>query len=175
MKKNTVKILICILILISLPLSVFAVQKAIKPTSQTGEYEQKLLDRVNLSVENTDFVITKTSDGEETFYITFNFSAQKTEADFYAKINSFSISGIEFENIIFTADEQNGTSVNPDSLVLSAKDDKPIQYKWTAQMTFNITEKGVYTPILEIDYTSGTSKENSEDRYFSVPLTITVK
>ena len=42
-------------------------------------------------------------------------------------------------------------------------------------MTFNIAEKGTYTPLLEIDYTSGTSKENSEDRYFSVPLTITVK
>ena len=104
MKKNSVKILICIIILISLPLSVFAVQKAIKPTSQKGEYDQKLIDRVNLSVENTDFVVTKTADGEETFYITFTFSAQKTEADFYAKINSFSISGIEFENIIFNID-----------------------------------------------------------------------
>ena len=42
-------------------------------------------------------------------------------------------------------------------------------------MTFNVKEKGVYTPLIEIDYTSGTSKENSENRYFSVPLTITVK
>jgi len=175
MKKTSVKILICVLLVLSLSLSVYAVQKAIKPTSQTGGYEQKLLDRVNLSVENTDFVLTKTADGEETFYITFTFSAGKTEADFYAEINSFSISGIEFENIIFTADEANKTSVNPDGLILGVKNGKPIQYKWTAQMTFNIEEKGTYTPLLEIDYTSGTSKENSEDRYFSVPLTITVK
>ena len=175
MKKTSVKILICILLILSLSLSVYAVQKAIKPTSQKGEYEQKLLDRVNLSIENTDFVVTKTANGEETFYITFTFSAQKTEADFYAEINSFKISGIEFESIIFTADEQNSTSINPDGLVLGAKNGKPIQYKWTAQMTFSITEKGTYTPLLEIDYTSGTSKENSEDRYFSVPLTIKVK
>ncbi len=175
MKKTGLKFLICFLLTVSLPLSVFALNKAIKPDSQKGEYEQKLLDRVNLSVENTDFVVTKSADGEETFFISFTFSAQKTEADFYAEINSFSINDIEFESIIFTADEQNGKSVNPDGLVLGAKNGKPIQYKWTAEMTFKVTEKGVYNPILEIDYTSGTNKENSEDRYFAVPLTITVK
>lgn len=174
MKKKVIAVLISFILLTGIHAGVFAVQNT-NANSQSGEFNTQIVDRINFSLKNTDYVLKKTKDGTETFQINFTFTAKKEEADFYAIINSFKISGIEYDNIIFEAAEENKDNAYPDSLVLSAENGTPVQYTWNATLTFTVNDKGTFSPCVEIDYTSGLTKQSASSHYLEIPLTITIK
>ncbi len=167
-------IISCVL-LAAVSLSVFAVSNRKSPEAVSGKFENLIADRIELIIENTQFTLKKTSDSVEDYTLTFYVTAKKTQGDFYAVINSFAISDIAYDNIVFTALTDAAEKKTLNGLLLGATDGEPEVYKWKVEMTLGILGKGEYTPVIKIDYTSGISEAAAQRKLMEIPLTITVE
>ena len=174
-KHKSFLIIISVILLTAVTFTVFAVNNQKRPESVSGKFENLTADRIELILENTDFVLKKSSDGVEAYTLSFFLSAKKTQGDFYAVINSFTVSDIAYDNLVFTALTDVAEGKTFDSLVLTSTDGEPDLYKWRVDMTLNILGKGEYSPVIRIDYTSGVTEGSSQRKFVDVPLNITVK
>lgn len=173
--KKITAVLSVIVLIAGISFTVFAIAGGKKPSVQSGQFENLIADRIELTVRNTDFVLKKSTDEAETFTITCFFTAKKTQADFYAVIDNFEFTSLAYDNIVFTAlnEKTEGKALN--GLMLTSSDAQPDLYEWQADITLSVLGKGVYTSSLKIDYTSGMSQQTSQSRTVEIPLTITVE
>lgn len=174
-KHKPLLILISCVLLIAVGFTVFAVNNQKKPESVSGKFENLTADRIEIMLENTEFKLKKTSDSAEEYTISFFFSAKKTQGDFYALINSFKISDIAFDNIVFTALTDAAEGKTLDKLKLTATDGEPDLFRWRVDLTLSIAGKGEYNPVIMIDYTTGMTENSAQRKFIEIPVTITVE
>lgn len=122
-------IAICVLLAIAVPVGAIALNSAkTKPETVSGGYFSTVVDRLNISVDGTEFTYAEKPEGD--CECTFILTVSKTEPDFFGEIESLWFDGIENANIVFESLGDTPDGANPEGLVLSAKDDKPIEYSW---------------------------------------------
>ena len=84
--KKSLIIIVSLLLVIAVSVSAFAVAGGKKPSVQQGNFSNLIADRLEIKVENTDFVLKKSTPDPETFTLTFFLSVKKTQGAFYGKI-----------------------------------------------------------------------------------------
>ena len=174
MKRSTlISILICAALAVAVPLAVWAVKTGQAPQAQSGSFSRQIIDRIDFAVENTEFVLKKTADGPEDYTISFFFSAQKTQADFYGSIDSVRITGLAYDNIVFIPQNENCDGLTLTDMILPVKDGEPAEVKWKAELTFTAQTAAPLSPVMEITYTSGLSQQTSDTHILEIPLAIT--
>ena len=173
MKKSTLfSIVICVALVILVPLTVWAVKSGKAPQSQSGSFTRKIIDRIDFSVENTEFVLEKAGNGPEDYTISFYFSAQKTQADFYGRIDSVKVNGLTYDNIVFVPQNDNCDGLTLTDMLLPVKDGEPAEVRWRADVTFTASDTRTLSPVLEITYTGGMSEETADTHILEIPLSI---
>ncbi|MBQ6863365.1 MAG: hypothetical protein IJO14_03905 [Clostridia bacterium] len=180
MKSNKkTKILLCFLLVILTAVfttGFFVAAEKQKPAEvyATGNgWESKYVNRVDFQIDSTEFVFIKSDNGKYVFR--FTFTAEKTEPDFYAILDSFSLTGIPYTKLTITADDANdGVLMIPGSILPTTKQEKTAPLSWTAEVEFSAQQGVTYTPTLQIGYTSGTSYALKESYRADVPFTVKV-
>ena len=163
--------IITVLLMICIPVTVFAVKNGIFPSASSGGYFSATVNRMDISLDKTDFELKKTNDGSETFIVTAELSIKKCEPDFFAHVKSVSLNGLTSNYILFTADSENGGDILPEDLYI--RDTSPL--KWKIEISFNAAAELKLTPELIIEYSSGLTKDTADEYQLSIPLTFTVK
>lgn len=166
---------VSVLVLFAVTVTAFAVVGGKKPAVQSGGFSSPYADRISINFENTEFTLKKATEAAETFTLTSVISLNKTQADFYALINSFTVSGISYDNIVFTALTPSSENKTLDSLILTAENGEPDIMKWQVDITLSVQGKGTYRPVIKLDYISGITEETAVRRFTEIPLTVTVK
>ncbi len=174
-RKRITLLITCVILILGITVSAIGVNMGKKPAVQAGKFENLIADRIELTVENTEFQIKKASTSAETFTLTFYLSAKKTQADFYAELNSFSINNIAYDNIVFTALTPAAENKTISDLTLTATEGVPDEFRWEADVTMTFSGKGVYTANLNIIYTSGMTAATAQQKLFEIPILIEVK
>lgn len=174
-RKKITLVVISVILILGISVTAIGINMGRKPDVQSGEFKNLIADRISVTVENTDFVIKKASEASETFTLTFYLTAKKTQADFYGVINSLSLEGIAYNNIVFTALTPAAENKTLSELVLTASDGEPDEYRWQVDVTLTFSGKGKYIASLNMDYTSGMNKDSSVQKLMEIPLTITVQ
>lgn len=166
---------VSVLVLFAVTVTAFAVIGEKKPAIQSGGFHSPYADRIAVSFENTDFTLKKSTDTKEAFTLTSFITLNKTQADFYALINSFTVSGISYDNIVFTALTPAAENKSLDSLMLTSSNGEPDIMKWQIDITLSVQGKGTYHPVIKLDYISGITEATAIHKFMEIPLTVTVK
>ena len=166
-KKKSLVILAFVLAVILIPVGAFAVKNAVQPSATGGGFVQKTVDRLNLTVDKTEFVFKRSADN--TYNVSFTFSAE-----FYGVINSLSINGISSEHILFTAADGSPQYVINDT-VLPASGGKTQPLSWTVEVPCSIQGTGTVNGSVRIEYTSGVTQQAADSHLLEIPLTVTIK
>ncbi|MBO5396335.1 MAG: hypothetical protein J6A97_05575 [Clostridia bacterium] len=176
MRKHKILLtLISVLVLTAVVVTASAIAGGRKPDISAGKTENLIADRIFYSLENTEFTIKKTSEEAENCTLTMFLEVKKTQGDFYGRINSFTLSGIAFDSIVFTDLTGKEEAKAPDSLVLTATDGEPDIFRWQVDVNSSILGKGTYTAKAELSYTTGTSEAAAMTKTAEIPVTITVE
>ena len=173
-KKKLGAVFGALFLLISVPLTVFAVKSALKPFQSAGGYYHTVTDRVDFSVDYTQFTIKKTEGGAERCRIDFTLTAKKTEADFYAVLDHLDLTELDFVSASFLCTTAGMESAVPEALPLPVKNGESAPLSWNVSVTADFSAKGVYTAKLLIEYTAGLTKEPADSRLLEIPLTVTI-
>ncbi len=171
-KKKALMILAFALAVIFIPIGVFAIKNAGSPVNTGGGFVRKTIDRLNLTVDKTTFTFNKID--SNVYNVSFTFTAEKTEADFYGVLDSFSVNGINSEYVLFTATDGT-TQYVLNNTTLPASNGKPQLLSWTVEIPCKITSAGTVNGSIQIVYTSGVTSETADSRLLEIPLTVTVK
>lgn len=166
---------VCIVLLFGIGITAISVVGGKKPTVEAGSFENLIADRIEIKVENTEFTLKKSTDSPEQFTLTLFFSAKKTQPDFYAMINSFSLKDLSYDNIVFTALNDETEEKTLDYLLLPANNGEPEEMKWQVDITLTVAGKGTYESAIKLDYTSGMNKNSAQQKIMEIPLKITVE
>ncbi len=176
-KKTRFLISFCLVLLIAgLSAGVLAVANANKPVppSLTAvPYDRSFIDRIDLHIDATQFVFMIDESGK--YKLQFTFTVEKTEPDFFARLDDFYISGLQYSEMTVTADTKNGDAIAIPGAELPADYDsntKPLS--WTAEILFETSQTLSVEPVLHLSYTSGTKYELSESYCLEIPMLIKV-
>ena len=172
--KFVITLLVSVLV-IAITVSATAVIGGKKPSVQSGSFENLIADRIELTLENTEFKLVRSSQATDTYTLTMLLSAKKTQADFYAVLNSFSITGIENDSLVFTALNSVTENNAIEELMLTATNGEPDTFHWQIDLTLKMAGKGTFSPKINIEYTSGLTKESATSKLLEIPLTITAE
>lgn len=145
------------------------------PFSTGGGWESRLVNRVNLAADKTQFVFIH--DGSNRYRLSFTLTAEKTEPDFYAQLDALELLGFSFERMLLTAHESNGAAVALDGAVLPVgKDGLPQALRWTVvvEFTADTQEMLSFTPTLRLSYTAGTRYALRDSYCADIPLAIKI-
>lgn len=164
-----------VVLLLGIFVTAIAVSQNKKPDIVSGSFKNLIADRIEITVENTDFTINKSSADIENVTLTMYLSVKKTQADFYGILNSLSFSGVAYNNMIFTAKNTVSEEKIPENLVLSATDGTPDTFCWQIDINLAVAGKGTYQSTLTIDYTTGLTQKTSQNRFVEIPITINVE
>ena len=174
MKKTTLfSMIICAALVISVPVAAVGIKNGKAPRSQSGSFSRQIVDRIDFSVENTAFQLNKSETGPEDYTISFYIAAQKTQADFYARIDSVRINGLTYDNIVFVPQNDNCDGLTLNDLLLPVINGEPAEVKWRADLTFTAADATPLSPVVEIIYTSGLSLQTADTHLLEIPLSIT--
>lgn len=174
-KHKAVMIILSVIALIGISVSAVALSSPKAPDVSSGNFKNLYADRLEINIENTDFEIIKSSEEAETVTVSSIITIKKTQADFYGILNSLSFSGIAYDSILFTALNSNTEDKTPFNMILGVSDNEPDTYKWQMDVTFSVKGEGVYPAVLTLDYTTGYTKETSQQKILEIPFSITVK
>ena len=173
MKKSTVAgIAICAALVLLVPLTVWAFKTGRAAKSQSGSFNRQIIDRIDFAVENTEFVMEKPAAEGTDYTVTFYFSAKKTQADFYGRIDSVRVTGLTYDNIVFLPQNEYCDGKTLTDLLLPVAEGEPQEAKWRGDMTFTAASATPLTPVIEITYTSGLSPQTADTHILEIPLTI---
>lgn len=142
------------------------IKAANSPTKTATPYSSEIVDRININIDSTSFTYGTAAEGGYEF--SFTLTAEKTEADFYARIDSFEITGLEYTSIVFEALNDTPDKSITDSLVLSANNGEATEYSWKITV-YTATKPASATA--EICYTSGLTELTSESHIKQISLT----
>ncbi|MBR3596889.1 MAG: hypothetical protein IKL47_07950 [Clostridia bacterium] len=165
---------VSVLVLIGLSVTALAVAGGKKPSVQTGGYENLIADRIEIKLENTDFVLKKSSADAEKFTLTFFLSLKKTQADFYALVDSFDFYGISYDSIVFTALNEESEGKTLDGLILPAENGQAKEMKWQIDVSCSFVGKGSYEGKIKLMHTTGITQDTSQQKITEIPVTVTV-
>ena len=173
MKKSTlISIIICTALVILAPVTVWAFKTGAAPKAQSGQFVRRIIDRIDVTVDNTDFVLEKPAAGGSDYTVSFLFSAKKTQADFYGRIDSVQIKGLVYDNIVFVPQNEYCDGLTLHDLLLPVTDGEPAEVVWRGEMTFRAEEPAPISPLIEITYTSGMSRQTADTHILEIPLSI---
>ena len=173
MKKSTViSIVICAALIVAVPVTVWALKTGKAPLSQTGSFQRQIVDRIDFSVENTEFTLQKEAAGQEDYTVSFYLSAKKTQADFYGRIDSVRITGLNYDNIVFVPQNEYCDGMTLNDLLLPVIDGEPVEARWRGDLTFTAQSAAPLSPVIEITYTGGMTRESADTHILEIPLTI---
>ena len=174
MKKSTLfSIIICAALVIAVPVTVWAIKTGQAPKAQSGSFSRQIVDRIDFAVENTEFTLKKPKNSPQDYTLSFFISAQKTQADFYGRIDSVRVTGIDYDNIVFWPQNENCDGLTLNDLLLPVKDGEPAEVKWKAELTFTADRDAPLSPVIEITYTSGMTQQTSDTHILEIPLSVT--
>lgn len=172
--KRIVLLLSVIILLAGISITVFSIAGGKEPSVQGGSFQNLYADRIELTVENTEFTLTKSTDDIESFTLTSYITVKKTQADFYGMIDSFEITDISYDNVVFTALNDVTENKTLDSLLLTSSDSSPDTFRWQVDITMSVLGKGVYNSSFRINYTTGMNKDTAQSKFIEIPVIITV-
>lgn len=170
-KKGLVAILVSVALIMTLAAITFAVLGN-RPGSSDGNFESNYVGRVNITAEKTSFNIDKLQDGQKE-NISLTLSVKKTEPEFYAKIVSTSIKGLNHDYAVWTSVE--GDKDFPEDAILPVGDDgEPKALKWSLSAPFTVPDIFDTEPYIEIRLLSGVSELLATESIVKIPLKITI-
>ena len=178
MRTKKTRILICALLCLLLCITgaLFGVAEASRPTEvflTAAPFESPYLNRIHLSADATQFVFMRAENGK--YKLSFSLCAKKTEADFYAMLDSVQLSGLPYDKIRFTAAPENGNTVSLFGAELPTNEENvPQPLCWTVDIEFSAAESVTYTPQLILTYTSGTKYAQTERYRTEIPMLVKV-
>ena len=161
-------------LLVSIPLTVFAIRASQKPVESTGGYYHTLVDRVDVSADHTEFTFQKPDSPGDPCEITFLLTVKKCEADLFARLDSIGINGISYQNAAFFCETQGLENTVPERLLLPVSNGECIPLTWRVSVTASFPSKGDYTASLQLNYTSGLTEESADSRMLEIPLLVHV-
>ena len=175
MKRHKILLtLISVLVLAGIIITASAISGGKQPDITAGKTENLIADRIAFSLQNTQFTIKKTSEEAEAYTLTMLLEAKKTQGDFYCMLNSFTLTDLSYESMVFT-DLSGGEEAKAiDSLILTSTDGEPDVFRWQIDVNSVFTAKGTYTATARLSYTSGTSEKTAMTKIAEIPITITV-
>ena len=175
MKTQRCRILFAALFLIiCTPLTVFAIRAAAGPSDRNGGYYHTLVDRLDITVDYTQFTLKKSGKDAQTFEIPFTLTVKKCEPDFYAVLDDVEIEGLAYASADFICTTQTPDTAAPFDLPLPVSGNEPLPLIWNVTLRANFTEKGDYEAALRISYTTGLTQETADARLTTIPLLIHV-
>ena len=175
MRKHKILLtVISVIVLSGIIVTASAIVGGKKPDVTAGKTENLIADRIAFSLENTEFTIKKASEAPEDYTLTLFLKAKKTQGDYYAVLEEFSLSGIAFDNMVFTDLTGKAEDKTINSLTLTATDGEPDLFSWQIDLNLSIAGKGTYKATAELTYTSGTSESSAMTKTAEIPVTITV-
>ncbi len=143
-------------------------------TKSQGETQSYIVNRVNITFENTEFTFDNAAAGD-LLTCKAHVSIEKTEPDFYGVLNSITISGTPLSSTVFSAGKNNDSAVSPKNAILPVSDEKTVPLEWDVEFSFVYDgETTIYNLTADIDYTTGVSKETTQRYITSVPITVSV-
>ena len=176
MKKHKILLTaVSFFLLAGIVITAFAVTSGKRPHITAGKEENLIADRIHFSLENTQFTVKKSSDKPESYTLTMFFEAKKTQGDFYAVLDSFTLSGIGYDSIVFTALSEKAENKTTDSLLLTATNGEPDLFRWQVDINLSLEKKGAYEASVILNYTSGTSEDSATEKLREIPIAITVE
>lgn len=163
--------LICILLLIAVPVTVIAINSGGDQAS--GGFERIAVDRMDIRVDHTDFILRQTDDDRYT--VKFTVKLAKTQPDFYAYISSFDFIGMEYESLLFTPlnDAYDGNTLSGLTLTFNSEEANEAVYE--ATLTFTPGSSTYFEPKIVLDYTSGMTMITSESHMLEIPFSIQIE
>ena len=151
----------------------YTASKPIQPTLTATAFEQNYINRVRFSLDATEFVFMRESSGK--YMLEFTFTAEKTQADFYAVLDDFQIVGLPYSSMTVTAAEQNGKAIPiPGAELPGSYDGTTTPLQWTVKLEFETDTPVTHLPQLLISYTSGTKFNLAESYQTEVDLLVKV-
>ena len=163
-----------ILILISTLLITGTAVARNKFTSSSGEKISNIINRVSNSVSATEFTFSE-PDKNGMLECRATVSIEKTEPDFYGKLNSITLSGAEFGYVMYTAGKDNGDAHLPENVLLPSDTASTQPLVWEIAFTVPYEDgKNDYEVSLDIDYTTGVKTNLAQKYYKGIPIKITV-
>ena len=103
MKFNKKPAFIFLVILLCIALCATATAAITRLASKSqGKTQSYIVNRVNITFENTEFTFDNATAGD-TLTCKAHVSIEKTEPDFYGKLNSITISGVPLTSTVFSA------------------------------------------------------------------------
>lgn len=170
--KKIILTTVCIIVALSISVTALAAYYG-GAKEQSGSYISRTVNRVNFTLDN----INQTFDYDENGYVAeIKFTAEKTEADFFACLNSFSLNGMNYEKAeIVPLESDNSTNQIFDGAVLGVSGGKPQSSAWLIRIFFNGDSGDSFTPVLSIEYTSGVKKNMADTHVFETELKLTVE
>ena len=176
MKKHKILLtLISVLVLTGIIITASAISGGRAPDITAGKTENLIADRIAFSLQNTDFTIKKTSEEAESYTLTMLLEAKKTQGDYYCMLNSFTLTGLSYDSIVFTDLTGNEEAKAIDSLLLTSTDGEPDLFRWQIDVNSLFSDKGTYEATARLTYTSGTSESTAMTKTAEIPVTITVE
>ncbi len=169
--KKKLTVILSVIFILLIPITVFAVISAQKADVTKGGFSQNTVDRLNINIDATEFAFKKSDSG--TYMIEFTLTAEKTEGEFYGMLNSVEFSGLDFDYMLLTGENGENTAIN--NTVLPSVNGTPQTLSWNVQIPCKITSAGEYTAEFSVSYTSGLTKDTSDSRVLTIPISITVK
>ena len=170
---KTKRIVICAAVLLLAAVFAAVAAAVYNPFSAKGSYERDILDRVRFTVSPTEFTFDDVNDAEDPIEFTFTLTAEKTEPDFYAVLNSVTLTGANYESIRFQT-ETGGDNAVPNELLLPAENGKTVEVRWavTVRIPAETAESGKLQ--LAIRYTSGITADTADEHILIIPISITI-
>ena len=171
MKKTGILILSVALALLTAVAAGAAAYQIAKEKS--GTVISQTVNRVNLTFENTKQTFAPSESGEYLAELTF--TAEKTEADFYAVLNDLSCSGMGFMRMEIVPAEDGTNNMSFAGAALKAQDGECIASKWLIRLYFQAQPGTTFAPTLTLDYTSGVKEAAAARRLLDIPLQLTIE
>ncbi len=146
-----------------------------KFTSASGEKYSNTLNRINLSVSATEFTFRE-ADKNGMLECRTTVSIEKTEPDFYGKLDSITLSGADFGYVIYTAGKSNGEALLPENVMMPTDENGVYPLIWEIAFTVPYEEgKNTYNISVDFNYTTGVKTNLTQQYLTSIPVTIIVE
>lgn len=165
MKKNIISTVICAVLSVCLGIGVFASVSKLAASKTSGEYIQRIENRVNFTIKNTSFTFKEVKNGD---YLTLNisFEAEKTEPDFYCRINSIDFEGCSYKTMTLINAKNNRPFMSDSGYVFETA---PLKLNVEIAVPSDIPSQGCF---LTVDYTSGMTEKTSDEHILRIPVTV---
>ena len=160
------KLIIIIAVIAAAILAVSVSSAAVKKyTSAKNARVQKIVNRVNIEVDKTQFTYDDLNDGD-IINASAKISIEKSEPDFYGKLVSITIEGADFTEKIYVS--KNKDDSLPQNINLPCGDPLSWNISFSVPYSENI-ENSIY---ISFDYITGINEQTKQEYITKIPISI---